>query len=190
MFNTAHCVVHLAQGNVFSNVGVEIKQAGGLYSALSANHTLKRNIIFNGPRAGVNINDGAHGGHTISENLFFNLVRETSDHGALNTWDREPYLQTWNGSTPARQLFFPRRIPPSIPVLARACLWCLGARTWRVNLLRGVQSISNPRLTPRFHPRHADADPRAVLPPPQLLREHALRDPLPGPRRREFRGEY
>ena len=28
----------------------------------------------------------------------------------------------------ARQLFFPRPIPPSFSVLARACLWYLGAR--------------------------------------------------------------
>ena len=34
----------------------------------------------------------------------------------------------------ARQLFFPRPIAPSFPVLvARACLWCLGARMWCVN---------------------------------------------------------
>ena len=44
----------------------------------------------------------------------------------------------------ARQLFFPRPIPPTFPVLARACLWCLGARMWRVNLRRGVRSIPNP----------------------------------------------
>ena len=37
------------------------------------------------------------------DNLFFNLVRETSDHGSINTWDREPYLQTWKtgARTPA-----------------------------------------------------------------------------------------
>ena len=45
---------------------------------------------------------------------------------------------------------FPRSIPPSFPVLARACLWCLGARTWRVNLPRGVTGTPSPRLTPRI----------------------------------------
>jgi hypothetical protein len=80
----------LIEGNIFSNIGVEIKQAGGLYAALSANHTVSRNLFYNGPRAGININDGAHGGHKFTENLFFNLVRETSDHGAFNSWDREP----------------------------------------------------------------------------------------------------
>ena len=32
----------------------------------------------------------------------------------------------------------------SFPVLARACLWCLGAQMWRANLLRGVKIIPNP----------------------------------------------
>jgi hypothetical protein len=81
--------------NIFSNLGIEVKQAGGLYSALSANHTLSGNLFYNMPRAAVNINDGAHGGHQLHANLFFNLVRETSDHGALNSWDREPYVQTY-----------------------------------------------------------------------------------------------
>lgn len=67
-------------GNIFSNLGIEVKQAGGLYSALSANHTLRSNIFFNLPRAAVNINDGAHGGHELVHNLFFATVRETSDH--------------------------------------------------------------------------------------------------------------
>ena len=69
------------QGNIFSNLGMEVKQAGGLYSALSANHTLRSNIFYNLPRAAVNINDGAHGGHELVNNLFFATVRETSDHG-------------------------------------------------------------------------------------------------------------
>jgi hypothetical protein len=87
----------LITGNVFSELGVEVKQAGGLYSAISANHTVTENIFYNLPRAAININDGAHGGHHISRNLFVNAVRETQDHGALNTWDRQPYIQTWAG---------------------------------------------------------------------------------------------
>ena len=52
----------------------------------------------------------------------------------------------------ARQLFFPRPIPPSFSVLARACLvfgiWVLECGVF--NLPRGVKSIPNPRLTPRI----------------------------------------
>ena len=85
----------LIEGNIFAELGVEVKQSGGLYSALSANHTVRNNVFYNLPRAAININDGAHGGHLVERNLFFNCVRETGDHGAFNSWDREPYVQTW-----------------------------------------------------------------------------------------------
>jgi hypothetical protein len=48
--------------------------------------------MFNIPRAGVNVNDGFYGNHTLSWNVIFNTVRETGDHGPINTWDRQPYL--------------------------------------------------------------------------------------------------
>jgi hypothetical protein len=48
--------------------------------------------MFNVPRAAININDGFYGNHTLSYNVIFNTVRETSDHGPINTWDRQPYL--------------------------------------------------------------------------------------------------
>jgi hypothetical protein len=82
----------------FSNLGVDVKQSGGIYSALSANMTIERNIFFSLPRAAININDGAHGGHVIRRNIFAQTVLDTADHGSLNTWDREPYIQTYNTS--------------------------------------------------------------------------------------------
>jgi hypothetical protein len=50
------------------------------------------NLIFNIPRAGISINDGFYGNHSISYNIIFNTVRETGDHGPINSWDRQPYL--------------------------------------------------------------------------------------------------
>jgi hypothetical protein len=50
------------------------------------------NICFNGPRAGYNFNDGMGGGNALTSNLIFNMVRETSDHGTFNSWDRQPFL--------------------------------------------------------------------------------------------------
>jgi hypothetical protein len=44
------------------------------------------------PRAAININDGFYGNHTLSYNVIFNTIRETSDHGPINSWDRQPYL--------------------------------------------------------------------------------------------------
>lgn len=80
----------------FSNLGIDVKQSGGIYSALSANMSIVSNIFFSLPRAAININDGAHGGHFIGRNVFAQTVLETQDHGCLNTWDREVYLQTYN----------------------------------------------------------------------------------------------
>jgi hypothetical protein len=68
-------------GNVMHELGVYVKQAGGVYAALASRTTIYRNLIFSGPRAAVNINDGYGGGHAITGNLMFNCVRETSDHG-------------------------------------------------------------------------------------------------------------
>ena len=32
------------------------------------------------------------GGNALTSNLIFNMVRETSDHGTFNSWDRQPFL--------------------------------------------------------------------------------------------------
>ncbi|KAJ1456468.1 hypothetical protein M885DRAFT_564117 [Pelagophyceae sp. CCMP2097] len=53
---------------------------------------LKDNVHFNGPRAGVNFNDGFAGGDLIQGNLLANCVRESGDHGPINSWDRMPYI--------------------------------------------------------------------------------------------------
>ena len=68
---------------MFSDMGVYVKQAGAVYMALSANSTIRRNIAFNLPRAAVNYNDGAFGGHLLERNLFFNAVSQCVGHGAL-----------------------------------------------------------------------------------------------------------
>lgn len=40
--------------------------------------------------------------HSLSDNLLFNTCRESSDHGAFNSWDRLPYVTTIrDGSTPS-----------------------------------------------------------------------------------------
>ena len=86
---------------------------GFYYQAVSKNATLEGNVFFNGPRAGINvrkrvaceftaalqrltlvpslhyarqINDGFAGGHLLTRNCGFNLVRETLDHGVVNSW--------------------------------------------------------------------------------------------------------
>ena len=81
-------------GNVIHELGVYVKQTAGVVQFLSQRSTLSRNVIFNCPRAGININDGYAGGLNISHNLIFNAVRETGDHGPINTWDVTPSALT------------------------------------------------------------------------------------------------
>jgi hypothetical protein len=68
-------------GNIMSEIGIFVKQSGAYYHALSGQATVEGNVMFNMPRAAININDGYAGGHVVSRNLAFNCVRETSDHG-------------------------------------------------------------------------------------------------------------
>eukprot|EP01060_Flectonema_neradi_P034851 TRINITY_DN6248_c0_g1_i1.p1 TRINITY_DN6248_c0_g1~~TRINITY_DN6248_c0_g1_i1.p1 ORF type:complete len:851 (+),score=175.79 TRINITY_DN6248_c0_g1_i1:40-2553(+) len=78
--------------NHMHEIGVYGKQTSCFFQALSANSTIKSNICYNGPRAGINFNDGFGGGHHLVDNLVFNMVRETSDHGPFNSWDRQAFL--------------------------------------------------------------------------------------------------
>ncbi len=82
----------LIQSNIFHETGIYIKQSSPVLIAVSRNVSIIGNLMFNMPRAGININDGFYGNHTISHNVIFNTVRETSDHGPINTWDRQPFL--------------------------------------------------------------------------------------------------
>ena len=67
-------------------------KSSAFFQAITALTTIEGNIFFNGPRAGINFNDGFGGGNVIRNNLLFNFCRETSDHGPFNSWDRQPYL--------------------------------------------------------------------------------------------------
>ena len=81
-------------GNLVHEVGVFGKQVCAYVQSLACETQLIGNVFFNGPRAGININDGFGGGNVLKNNLLFNFVRDTLDHGPINTWDRQPYLTT------------------------------------------------------------------------------------------------
>ena len=76
----------LIEGNLMREIGIYVKQSGGYYQGMSANVTVRGNVMFNAARAAINLNDGFAGGHLIASNLLFNSVRETNDHGAINSW--------------------------------------------------------------------------------------------------------
>jgi hypothetical protein len=84
----------VVRDNWASEVGVLQKQSSFYFQALTAQALIANNIVFNIPRAAINFNDGFGGANEIVNNLLFNTCRESSDHGAFNSWDRLPYLTT------------------------------------------------------------------------------------------------
>ena len=65
--------------NLIHEVGIYAKQGCGYYQAKSAATTIFGNIIFGGPRAGIELTDAMGGGHLLERNLMFDLTRETTD---------------------------------------------------------------------------------------------------------------
>ena len=79
-------------GNLVHENGIFGKQTAAFMQSMACQSELRGNVFFNGPRAGVNFNDGFGGGNVMSNNLLFNYVRETGDHGPFNSWDRQPFI--------------------------------------------------------------------------------------------------
>jgi hypothetical protein len=80
--------------NVAREVGLYEKQSSFFVQAKTAESVILGNVFFNGPRAGINANDGFGGGDEVGHNLVFSTCRESGDHGPFNSWDRQPFLTT------------------------------------------------------------------------------------------------
>lgn len=87
--------------NLVREIGIWGKETSAYFQSLACQTTLRGNVFFNGPRAGINFNDGFGGGNLLENNLVFNMVRETGDHGPFNSWDRQPYLTEVKNGTPS-----------------------------------------------------------------------------------------
>ena len=87
--------------NTVREVGLYEKQSSFFVQAKTAESIISGNVFFNGPRAGINANDGFGGGDIISHNLVFSTCRESGDHGPFNSWDRQPFLTTIRDGTPS-----------------------------------------------------------------------------------------
>jgi hypothetical protein len=68
-------------GNVFRELGIIEKQSSAVFLGKAALTRIERNLMFNGPRAMVNFNDCAGGGHNVTANAVWNTCRESGDHG-------------------------------------------------------------------------------------------------------------
>ena len=81
----------LIEDNLIHDLGTVEKQVAGVEIQIAAMLTIRYNTIYDVPRAGINVGDGAFGGHLIEYNDVFNTVLETSDHGAFNSWGRDRF---------------------------------------------------------------------------------------------------
>lgn len=86
---------------LFEGIGVLGKQSSALFVSVACNVTIEDSVAYSGPRSAVNINDGFCGGHNILRNVIFDFVRETQDHGHVNTWHRQMYVDPANPSQAA-----------------------------------------------------------------------------------------
>jgi len=74
------------------NFGLAVAQSAAVFVSISYRTAVSHCVFHNGPRSGVNINDGFLGGQLISHTILFNLVQLTLDHGPINAWDRQRWL--------------------------------------------------------------------------------------------------
>ena len=81
--------------NLMYDFGDLEKQTAGVVLSMSESITVEHNTICLAPRAGICIADGTFGGHQIVGNDVFDTVRETGDHGPINSWGRDRH---WVGS--------------------------------------------------------------------------------------------
>lgn len=63
----------------------DTKQSCAVFSAVSCQNRIASNVLFHGPRAMMNLNDGFGGDTVIERNLLFGAMLETSDHGPFNS---------------------------------------------------------------------------------------------------------
>lgn len=96
----------LVQRNLFREIGVWEKQSSAFFQGKTAQTTLRENVVFNLARAGFNFNDGFGGGDIVTSNVLFNTCRESSDHGPINSWDRQPFITTVLNGKPSTQMAF------------------------------------------------------------------------------------
>jgi hypothetical protein len=67
------------------------KQTAGVQIEMSSRIAVRHCSIYDVPRAGINIGDGAWGGHLIEGCDVFDTVLETGDHGSFNSWGRDRF---------------------------------------------------------------------------------------------------
>ncbi len=84
----AYCLI---SNNLMHHIGVYGKQTAGVFMAISLKNTVSHNHIHHMPRSSICMNDPFWGGHIIEYNYIHDTVKETDDHGPINSWGRGHY---------------------------------------------------------------------------------------------------
>ena len=84
----AYCLI---ANNLMHHIGVYGKQTAGVFMAISLKNRVSHNHIYQTPRSAICMNDPFWGGHIIEYNHIHETVKETDDHGPINSWGRGHY---------------------------------------------------------------------------------------------------
>lgn len=87
----ADCLIH--------GIGRVERQPAGVQIEMSRRITVRDCSIYDCSRAGINVGDGAWGGHLFERNDLFDTVLETHDHGSFNSWGRDRYWHSDRGAS-------------------------------------------------------------------------------------------
>ncbi|MBU2939188.1 right-handed parallel beta-helix repeat-containing protein [Lacinutrix sp. C3R15] len=82
------CLIH--------NIGTVERQPAGVQITMAMDITVRDCSIYDCARSGINVGDGAFGGHLIERCDVFNTVLETHDHGSFNSWGRDRFWRLKN----------------------------------------------------------------------------------------------
>lgn len=83
------CLIH--------DIGTVERQPAGVQIEMAMEITVRDCSIYDCARSGINVGDGAFGGHLIERCDVFNTVLETHDHGSFNSWGRDRFWRLKNG---------------------------------------------------------------------------------------------
>ena len=80
------CLIH--------GIGRTERQPAGVQIEMAMEITVRDTSIYDTARSGINIGDGAWGGHLIERVDVFDTVLETHDHGSFNSWGRDRFWRS------------------------------------------------------------------------------------------------
>ncbi|MDQ8197868.1 right-handed parallel beta-helix repeat-containing protein [Pelagicoccus enzymogenes] len=112
------CLIH--------GIGRTERQPAGVQIEMAMKITIRDTSIYDTARAGINIGDGAWGGHLIERCDVFDTVLETHDHGSFNSWGRDRF---WHADRSESQRVIDKE--PNLPFLDAMYTTVIRDSRWR-----------------------------------------------------------